>query len=450
MAFMESQPAAGVSAHFADHLSVVTAHVARALAASRYDALLLYSGTRKPVFRDDCHYPFRANAPFKAFLPLTDAPESFVYFVPGARPLLIFHRADDYWHKPAGLPEAQWVASFDVRVVSSRAAARAALPRDLSRCAFVGEAFAELASFGVGAVNPEHLLIRLEFPRAVKTPYELAAMRTANLLGARGHLAAAQAFAVGGSEFDISLAFLRGTGLREQELPYNPIIALNEGAAVLHYQVLQREPPAVTHSLLIDAGAEFAGYASDITRTHAAAPGDFADLISAMDKLQLQLCDRTRAGVDWRDIHLLSYRGIGQVLIDAGVLRCSLDEAQARGLIRVFYPHGIGHLLGLQVHDAGGLWADDVGQTIARPDGHPFLRLTRVLEPGFVVTMEPGLYFIDVLLAEARSDGRGQAIDWSRVAALRPYGGIRIEDNLAVQPAGPPENLTRNAFRAAA
>jgi Xaa-Pro dipeptidase len=447
---MESHQATGPSALFADHLSVVTAHTARALAASRYDALLLFSGTRRLVYRDDCHYPFRANAPFKAFLPLADAPESLVYFTPGAKPLLIFHRDDDYWHKPASLPQQEWVASFEVRVVSSRAAARAALPGDLSRCAFVGEAFPELTNFGVGAVNPEHLLVRLEFPRAVKTPYELAAMRTANLRGVRGHLAAAKAFAAGGSEFDISLAFLRGTGLREQELPYNPIIALNEGAAVLHYQVQEREPPAVRHSLLIDAGAEFAGYASDITRTHAAVPGDFADLIVAMDRLQLQLCDRTRAGVDWRDIHLMSYRGIGQVLIDAGVLRCSLDEAQDRGLIRVFYPHGIGHLLGLQVHDAGGLWADDSGRTIARPDGHPFLRLTRVLEPGFVVTMEPGLYFIDALLAEARADGRGQSIDWSRVAALRPFGGIRIEDNLAVQPAGPPENLTRNAFRATA
>ena len=447
---MESQPAAGQTAPFADHLSVIAAHTARALAASRYDSLLLFSGSRRLVFRDDCHYPFRANAPFKAFLPLSDAPESFVYFAPGVKPLLIFHRDDDYWHKPASLPEEEWVASFEVRVVSSRAAARAALPRDLSRCAFVGEAFPELTSFGVGAVNPEHLLVRLEFPRAVKTPYELAAMRTANLLGVRGHLAAAKAFAAGGSEFDISLAFLRGTGLREQELPYNPIIALNEGAAVLHYQVQERAPPAVRHSLLIDAGAEFAGYASDITRTHAAAPGDFADLIVAMDKLQLQLCGRTRAGVDWRDIHLSSYRGIGQVLIDAGVLRCSLDEAQDRGLIRIFYPHGIGHLLGLQVHDAGGLWADDSGGTIARPDGHPFLRLTRVLEPGFVVTMEPGLYFIDALLAEARADGRGQAIDWSRVAALKPFGGIRIEDNLAVQADGPPENLTRNAFQAAA
>ncbi len=447
---MESHPAAGQSAPFADHLSVVTAHTARALAASGYDSLLLCSGTRRLVFRDDFHFPFRANAPFKGFLPLIDAPESFVYFVPGAKPLLIFQRDDDYWHKPARLPAAEWVASFDVRVVSSRAAARAALPRDLSRSAFVGEAFAELTNFGVGAVNPEHLLIRLEFPRAVKTPYEVAAMRTANLLGARGHTAAAKAFAAGGSEFDISLAFLRGTGLREQELPYNPIIALNESAAVLHYQVQERESPPARHSLLIDAGAEFAGYASDITRTHAAAPGDFADLIVAMDRLQLQLCDRTRAGVDWRDIHLLSYQRIGQLLIDAGVLRCSLDEAQARGVIRVFYPHGIGHLLGLQVHDAGGLWADDSGRTIARPDGHPFLRLTRVLEPGFVVTMEPGLYFIDALLAQARQDERGPAIDWSRVEALRPFGGIRIEDNLVVQPSGPPENLTRNAFRAAA
>lgn len=447
---MESLPAAGQSAHFSDHLSVVAAHTAAALAASRYDALLLFSGTRRLVYRDDCHHPFRPNAPFKAFLPLTDAPESFLYFAPGARPLLVFHREDDYWHKPARLPEAEWVASFDVRVVSNRAAARAALPGDLSRVAFVGEAFAELAGFGVGAVNPEHLLVRLEFPRAVKTPYELAAMRSASLLGARGHLAATRAFADGGSEFDIALAFLRGTGMREQELPYNPIIALNENAAVLHYQVQERAPPAVRHSLLIDAGAEFAGYASDITRTHAAAPGDFGDLIAAMDRLQLQLCDRVRAGTDWRDIHLLSYRGIGRLLIDAGVLRCSPDEAAERGLIRIFYPHGIGHLLGLQVHDAGGLWADDSGRTIARPEGHPFLRLTRVLEPGFVVTMEPGLYFIDTLLDEARADGRGKAIDWSRVAALKPFGGIRIEDNLAVRADGPPENLTRNAFRAAA
>ena len=434
---------------FSDHLSVVTAQVAQALAASGYDSVLLSSGQRKPVFRDDCYYPYRAHATFKAMVPLVDAPDSWVYFEPGRKPLLIFHCDQDYWHKPAQLPQADWIASFEVRVVGSRAAARAALPQDLSRAAYVGEPFPELTSFGVGAVNPEHLLVRLEFPRAVKTPYELAAMRAASRLGARGHSAAAQAFVAGGSEFDIGLAFLAGTGLREQELPYNPIIALNEGAAVLHYQVQERRAPATRHSMLIDAGAEYAGYASDITRSYAATAGDFADLIEAMDRLQLQLCDRTRAGADWRDVHLASYRGIGQLLVDAGILRCNVTEAEERGVIGVFYPHGIGHLLGLQVHDSGGLWADDCGRTIARPPDHPFLRLTRVLQPGFVVTMEPGLYFIDALLAEARNDARGKLIDWPRVESFKRYGGIRIEDNLAVQVAGPPENLTRDAFRAA-
>jgi Xaa-Pro dipeptidase len=342
------------------------------------------------------------------------------------------------------------VQAFDVRTVNSLAAARAALPRDLSRTAFIGEAFPDLAGFGVGAINPDHLVTALEFARGRKTAFELAALRVASELGARGHVAAARAFEAGGSEFDIELAFLAGTGLREQELPYNPIIALNEGAAVLHYQVLDRRRPTARRSLLIDAGAEFNGYASDITRTLAAAPGPYADLIQAMDRLQLDLCDRARAGTDWKDIHIESYRRIGQLLVDAGILRCGVDEADARGLIRVFYPHGIGHLLGLQVHDTGGLWANDRGTPIDRPPGHPFLRLTRRLEPGFVVTMEPGFYFIDTLLAEARADSRASGIDWQRVAELKPYGGIRIEDNLAIRGEGPPENLTRDAFRSLA
>jgi Xaa-Pro dipeptidase len=435
---------------YSDHLSVILTRTSQALASSDFNALLLHSGTRKEVFRDDFYYPFRANAPFKVFAPLLDAADSFVYFEPGRKPVLVFQRDDDYWHKPAQLPPADWVSSFEVRTVRSRAAARAALPGDLSRTAFVGEPFRELTDFGVAAVNPDHLLLRLEFPRAVKTAYELAALREASNLGARGHSAAARAFDANGSEFDIALAFLKGTGLREQELPYNPIIAINDGAAVLHYQVQARQPPAQRRSLLIDAGAEFAGYASDITRTYAAAAGDFADLIAAMDRLQLKLCDLTRAGVDWRDIHVASYRDIGALLVEAGILKCSAAEAESSHVTSVFYPHGIGHLLGLQVHDAGGLLADDRGATLPRPDGHPFLRLTRVLQAGFVVTMEPGFYFIDALLAEARGDARAKLIDWNRVEQLKPFGGIRIEDNLAVRPAGPPENLTRDAFRAAA
>src|SRR5215469_9731039 len=119
----------------------------------------------------------------------------------------------------------------------------------------------------------------------------------------------------------------------------------------------------------------------------------------------------------------------------------------ATGVTPVFLPHGIGHLLGLVVHDAGGFMESPDGGDIPRPEGHPFLRLTRVLQPGFVVTVEPGIYFIDQLLDAARADGRGSKINWSRVASLRKFGGIRIEDNVAVTATGG-ENLTRNAFRA--
>jgi Xaa-Pro dipeptidase len=100
------------------------------------------------------------------------------------------------------------------------------------------------------------------------------------------------------------------------------------------------------------------------------------------------------------------------------------------------------------VHDAAGFAAGPDGGTREKPAGHPYLRLTRDLEPGFAVTIEPGIYFIDSLLEAARADGRGRAIDWKRVDALRPFGGIRIEDNVVAQ-AGAPRNLTREAFAAA-
>jgi Xaa-Pro dipeptidase len=285
----------------------------------------------------------------------------------------------------------------------------------------------------------------LDFHRALKSTYELACLRTANRMGVRGHQAAERVFNAGGSEFDIALAFLAACGQREQELPYNPIVALNENAAVLHYQMLERQRPEPSRSLLIDAGAEFGGYASDITRTYTAEAGDFAALIGRMDALQQALCAQVRAGVDWREVHLQAHRLVAQVLREADLIGCGVEEALASGVTQVFLPHGIGHLLGLEVHDAGGFMRAPDGGDIERPEGHPYLRLTRTLEAGFVVTMEPGLYFIEPLLAAARADGRGRLIHWPRVEALRPFGGIRIEDDLAVTVTGC-ENLTRGAF----
>jgi len=437
--------ARSLESSFGPHLGEVCERTARALAASGFSALLVHSGELLSVFEDDRTYPFEAHAPFKVWVPLADAPDSFVWFEPGDVPRLIVHRPKDFWYKSAEIPESYWVRHFEIRTVPDRSAARAEFPRDLSRAAYIGDVFPELAHWGVGAANPRPLMRRLDYVRARKTRYELACLREANRLGVRGHEAAARAFRSGASEFEIELAFLAGAGLREQELPYNPIIALNAHGAVLHYQVLAPRPPRERHSLLIDAGAEFAGYASDITRTYSADDEDFGALIEAMDRLQQTLCGQVRAGVDWRDVHLKAHDLTAELLREADLIRCPADEAVATGVTSVFLPHGIGHLLGLEVHDVGGFMRSAEGGEIERPAGHPYLRLTRVLEEGFVVTMEPGIYFIEQLLEAARGDARGASINWMRVAQLRKFGGIRIEDDLAVTRNGC-ENLTREAF----
>jgi Xaa-Pro dipeptidase len=135
------------------------------------------------------------------------------------------------------------------------------------------------------------------------------------------------------------------------------------------------------------------------------------------------------------------------LLNEAGVITSSAADAVTSGLSAVFFPHGVGHLLGLQVHDVAGFSVDPAGTQKARPAGHPYLRLTRTLEPGFVVTIEPGLYFIDMLLDQARKGAHSRHINWHRVDEFRPYGGIRVEDNVACT-ADAPENLTRTAFAA--
>lgn len=435
------------SGDFAAHLEIVKKRSASALESAGYDALLVHAGTPPLLFQDDHHLPFRVQAPFKVWAPLDDAPDSFLYFAPGKKPLLLVHQPVDYWHKSPELPDTYWSSAFEVVSCANRAASRAALPKDLSKTAFIGAPFPELPGWGTAAINPEALIAQLDYGRAAKTAYEVACLRAANVLGARGHAAAERAFRAGASEFEIALAFMAACGQRERELPYNPIIALNEGGAVLHYQLQQRDKPVKLHSLLIDAGAEFGGYASDVTRTHSHHDTEFAALIKRFDELQLRLCAQVRVGLEWKDFHQASYRAISEFLRDAGIITVSADEAIHHTLTSVFYPHGIGHLLGLQVHDVGGLQRDPTGGVIERPYNHPFLRLTRKLEDGFVVTVEPGFYFIDQLLDEAKLKPIGKMIDWKRVGELKKFGGVRIEDNVVARPDGQ-ENLTRPGFNA--
>ena len=117
-----------------------------------------------------------------------------------------------------------------------------------------------------------------------------------------------------------------------------------------------------------------------------------------------------------------------------------------KGVSSVFYPHGLGHPIGLQVHDVAG-FSDENGVLIPRPDGQPFLRMTRTLAPGMVVTIEPGLYFIPTLLAKLKQRPESKLVNWQKVEQLMPYGGVRIEDEVHCTDSDP-ENLSRDAFAA--
>lgn len=429
---------------FDDHIRIQRQRADDALAACRFDTLAIHAGSPHMLFLDDHPYPFKPNPHFKLWVPLEDAVDCWLVYRPGEKLRLIFLQPADYWHQPPSLPHGFWTRHFQIEVIREPQDARLHL-RNLGRCALIGEPQAQFADWGFAATNPEDLLNQLHYPRAIKTDYELECMRHASHAAARGHVAAEAAFRAGKSEYEIHMAYVRGTGHSERELPYSNIVALNENAAVLHYQHQEREAPAQHHSLLIDAGAQFHTYAADVTRTYAAKDGDFAALIAGMESLQLQLCAQVRDGTDYTKIHLDAHLRIAGLLHDSGVIKMSAADAVTSGLSAVFFPHGVGHLLGLQVHDVSGFSIDAQGTQKARPAGHPYLRLTRTLEPGFVVTIEPGLYFIDMLLDAARAGAHAQHINWRRVDEFRPYGGIRVEDDVACT-TGEPDNLTRAAF----
>lgn len=427
---------------YADHLATVTQRADEALARGGFDHLVIAAGMPGIKFLDDNHYPYAVNPPFKHWLPLTRAPGSWIVYSPDAKPRLIFLQPRDYWHVVPEAPSGYWVEHFDVTIVRTAEEAVAQLPKQ--RVAVIGEACPPIA--GLEANNPQAVIDYLHYYRACKTPYELELMREASRIGTRAHRAAEQAFRAGESELGIHQAYLAAAGQTDAELPYSSIVALNEHGAVLHYMDFTRTAPTPPRSLLIDAGASASGYASDITRSYAAAGADeFQALIDSMDDVQQRQVASVRAGVDYAALHVQAHQQLAEVLKQHGLIHMSAHSAVESGVTRAFFPHGLGHSIGLQVHDVGGFARNDRGETIARPEGHPFLRMTRTLEPGMVVTIEPGLYFIDMLLDEVRQTPAARDIDWAKVEALKPYGGIRIEDDV-VCTQGEPENLTRNAF----
>lgn len=428
---------------YAAHLFVLQQRTKAVLARENLDALVIHSGQAKRQFLDDMDYPFKVNPLFKAWVPVVDNPNCWLIVDGVNKPKLVFYLPKDFWHKVPDAPDSFWSGFFDIQILEKANQVERILPYDKARMAYLGEHIEVATALGFNEINPEAVISYLHYHRAYKTDYELACMREANRIAVAGHNAAKITFLAGGSEFDIQLAYLAAVGQSENEVPYGNIIALNQNAAILHYTALERKKPNQFHSFLIDAGASFHGYAADITRTYSFLNDEFADLVKAMTDVELKLVDGLKPGIKYSDLHLEAHQHIAKILADFNFVQMSAEGIVQSGISRTFFPHGLGHHLGLQVHDVGGFMADERGTHVAAPADHPFLRTTRLVEATMVFTIEPGLYFIDSLLADLKETEQGKAVNWDKVAEFRKYGGIRIEDNVIVHKERN-ENMTRD------
>ena len=444
--YSDKNPA--LAALYAEHIETVTARHDHALEQAGASHAIIFSGNPKIAFLDDHQMPFIPNPHFVSWAPLTRLPLSYIVYTPGETPVLIYYQPHDYWHVVPGAPDGYWTRQFDIRIVHAVDEIAAQLPADRDKCILIGEIDDPAFAFGVDRVNPTTAMNILHYARGSKTQYEIATMRLSSVRAVAGHKAAEAAFHGGQSEFEIHRAYCKAVSHTDQELPYGNIVALNQHGAVLHYTDLDRRPPTEHRSFLIDAGAQVHGYASDITRTYASGDARFQALIDRMESMQLEIVSKVQVGVDYRELHVDTHKKLAGILVDAELANGDPDTLLETGVTSAFFPHGLGHLLGVQVHDVGGFMANESGTTIDPPSGHPFLRLTRVLEENMVLTIEPGLYVIDMLLENLRGTPAETHVNWDTVDWLRPFGGIRIEDNVRVMINGR-ENLTRDAFAAA-
>ncbi|MGZ9896719.1 Xaa-Pro dipeptidase [Shewanella gaetbuli] len=423
------------------HITELNRRVAEITQRENLAGLVIHSGQPHRQFLDDMNYPFKVNPHFKAWLPLLDNPNCWIIANGIDKPTLVFYRPVDFWHKVSDVPDSFWTEHFNIQLLVKADKIAEFLPENLADWAYIGEHLDVADVLEFTARNPDGVLNYLHYHRAEKTQYELACLRRANQIAVRGHIAAKNAFYNGASEFEIQQQYLAAISQGENEMPYGNIIALNENAAILHYMSQEHIKPEQRRSFLIDAGASYHGYAADITRTYAFEKNPFSELIEAVNQAQLKIIDAMKPGVKYPDLHIKTHEYIGQILQDFNLVNSGADEALTAEITKAFFPHGLGHMLGLQVHDMGGYSHDERGTHIPAPEQHPFLRCTRPLAVNQVLTIEPGLYIIDSLLNDLSVSAK-QWVNWQTVDFFRPFGGIRIEDNVIVH-ADRNENMTR-------
>lgn len=431
---------------YLDHVARLQDAYSAALERHGFDALVIHAGVPARVSAfDDRYWPLRPTPAFAHWLPLVKADAALV-IEPGRQPRLLHSRVSDFWESEPTLESTRFLDAFDELLVDGPIEPNRMLGG--KRTAFVGELDVRATRWGIPPeeVNPVSLLAALDQVRAHKSEYERRCIAEANRRAARGHRQVAEAFLAGDhSELELYLLYLQASEQSDVDPPYQSIVAMDRHAAVLHHVHYDRERMggkngSSSGSLLVDAGAQYRGYASDITRTYAKGSEHgaelFATLVREMEALQAEICRRVRPGLPFEDLHDQAHVLLAPILRKLGLSSAPDDELVASGATRCLFPHGLGHCLGIQVHDVG------CRLTPPRAD-NPFLRNTSVIAPGQVFTIEPGCYFIPGLLDDLRARPVGASFDWALVAEISRFGGVRVEDNVAVVDGGT-VNLTRD------
>ncbi|KAI9932101.1 hypothetical protein AWENTII_010427 [Aspergillus wentii] len=304
--------------------------------------------------------------------------------------------------------------------------------------------------------NLDAALLRpaMDAARGVKDEYEIELIRQANKISGLAHRKILESIGRMTSESEIEGSFLDtcvSHGARNQA--YQLIAGSGENAAVLHYSK-NNEPLEGRQLVCLDAGAEWNCYACDVTRTiPLSTTGDWPsvharNIYHVVEEMQEECIKRIKIGVRFLDLHVLAHEIAIRRLLQFGILKGgSVEEIRKSGASTVFFPHGLGHHVGLEVHDVSGksltaLRDDHYDAMLIPAIGHsPCTLSASYLEEGMVVTVEPGVYFSRFALANARKQPLAKYIDFEVAAEYVPVGGVRIEDDILVTKTGY-ENLT--------
>jgi len=428
-------------------LSSTTASEAKtrrsALAAGLKGLVLLRSAA--PVTRvvRDYAYEYRQDSQLLYFTGVASPGTAAILDLDENRFLLFAKRQapeDLVWHDAEPSPEAlAEAAGADAVFAPEELAAQLAILTQGGRKLHV---LNDAAWAGVRA--SEELMAAVIALRAQKSESELDAMGEVMKVTARAHELAMSITVPGVTEQQIQAAVeavFRAAGLG---LAYLPIATCR--GEVLHAKRPHRACPADS-LFLLDAGAEgHNGYATDITRTWPVS-GKFSEdqrrLYEIVLRSQEAGISRCEAGRSYTEVHEAAAREIIDGLRGMGLLRGSSDDIYAADAHAIFFPHGVGHFIGLDVHDLWDLPEDLVGygdeaKRATETLGRRYLRLARRLEEGHVVTVEPGIYFIPAYLDSPELEQRfGEFVDFERARRFRNFGGIRIEDDIAIGASGP-------------